>query len=105
MSFRKKFRKFHKFGLMGLDDENSGPDTARLQFATWLKNTNPELFSRAIEYAENWRLQKANEQGDPHTVSGLGVTPEGSTQTQSFWGKFTEGLTQLATGVLAYKTQ
>jgi hypothetical protein len=74
---------------------------ARFQFATWLKNTNPELFAAALEHAEKWRKQWASTSGDPGALSGLGADSEPA----SFWSKFSEGLTSLATGVLAYKTQ
>jgi hypothetical protein len=82
-----------------------GKQLARAQFATWLKETHPALFQSALRYAENWREKTAAAQGRPAAISGLGETPTGAVQEQTFWQKFVEGMTGLATGVLAYKGQ
>jgi hypothetical protein len=82
-------------------DALSSKKRARFQCATWIKATNPELYQAALNHAESWRKKWAAAQGDPGTLSGLGADSEPS----SFWAKFSEGLTSLATGVLAYKTQ
>lgn len=74
---------------------------ARVLFANWLKSTDPALFDAAYKDAEQWRKSEAEQSGDPATISGLGANGE----PQSFWERFTTGLTNLATGVLAYKSQ
>ena len=60
---------------------------ARLQFATWLKNTNPELFQRAVAAA------------NASTMGGLGEESSG------FWGKFVDTVTGLGTTYLTLKNQ
>jgi hypothetical protein len=62
---------------------------ARLQFATWVKQRDPALYAQALARAK---------QAAPADVAGLGVASD-------FWGKFTEGLTQLATASVALKAQ
>jgi len=76
---------------------------ARAQFTQWVKDEHPELFRQAVEYAENWRLRQADEQGNPATINGLADTA--TAEPQSFWQKFGEGLTSLGTAYLGYKGQ
>jgi hypothetical protein len=77
--------------------------TARLQFATWLKQTNPALFDKAIRAAEkNTRVAM----GDYDIDGNLDAAPATPTTTQpSFWSRFTDGLTQLATASIALRAQ
>lgn len=64
--------------------------TARLQFATWLKRENPELFRRAMAMAE----RQTPALGDTAPVAA-----------PSFWSKFADSLTNLATAAFALKSQ
>lgn len=59
---------------------------ARIEFAQWLKETNPALFNRAVQIAE---------QGN-----GLG-----DTEKTSFWSRFSTAAMGLGTTYLALKNQ
>lgn len=74
---------------------------ARLQFATWLKEKHPDIYSAALRRAEKWRREWGEARGNAATLEGLGAEGE----TQSFWDKFREGVTTLGTTYLTYKTQ
>lgn len=74
---------------------------ARLQFATWVKDKHPDIYSAAMRRAEKWRREWGQKRGQPATLEGLGQDGE----TQSFWDKFREGVTTLGTTYLTYKTQ
>lgn len=66
-------------------------EIARIRFAAWVKEKNPDLFARAIQQAQG--------QFNSHSaLSGLG-------EETSFWQKFTAGLTTLGTTYLSLKNQ
>jgi len=62
---------------------------ARLQFATWLQETHPKIYSEAIQHAKKYD-------------AGLGDTEP---EKKSFWQRFTEGAAALGTTYLSLKNQ
>ena len=76
---------------------------ARLQFATWLKKSNPALFQRAYEQALNGYEDEQDDDNFGAVKKPGTVAPAAS--GGSFWERFTTGLTSLVTTATALRAQ
>jgi hypothetical protein len=94
----------------------TGKTLARAQFMQWLKDTYPDIFTMAVNKAEDWKAAVAARTGNPAALSGLRglgqetpYTASGETATDgtttTWWQTFVDTLPQLGTAYLAYKGQ
>lgn len=85
----------------------------RVQFADWLKRTMPEVFEQAVAQADaQAELVAAKQAGIFDT--GLGqwedytdpwAAPTTTTETRSWWEKFTDAIIPIGTSILTLKNQ